>query len=198
MRRTALIGLYVLLVAGLCFAAIGSDGSVVVGAPAAGEDVISESAAPPADTGLTEGVRQETVGLADVEMALFQLTNADRARAGLPPVTFAPELLDIARQRASAQNANQALNHFDGAGDLAFVRLIADRGLSYRLIGENLARLTRAEGVDPERAEALLMSDPAHRANILDPTYDRLAVGSATDGAGQLVLVQIFGASMTP
>jgi len=104
------------------------------------------------------------------------------------------QLLEVARVRASAQTNQMSLSHVDASGQLVFVRLISETDVNYRLVGENLARVSNPAQTAPERAEEALMNSPAHRANILEPTFDSLVVGAALDPNGQIVFAQIFRA----
>src|SRR5439155_24634282 len=112
-----------------------------------------------------------------MEQELFNLVNQDRAANGLDPVGLAPELLDIARERAAAQDPSQSLNHYDGAGRIAFVGLFQEVGIRYQRAGENLARISGTDGTRAARAEVALMNSPTHRANILEGSYQYLAGG---------------------
>ena len=127
------------------------------------------------------------------ELALHELANAARAERGLAPLRFDPALLAIARDRAAAQPLDGPLSHFDTAGALAFVGLLERAAVDYALVGENLAR-----GQDgPEATERLhrgLMDSPPHRANILDPEFDALAVGAVVDPRGRVTFAQLFRA----
>jgi uncharacterized protein YkwD len=126
------------------------------------------------------------------EQALLDLTNADRARFGLPPVAFDPATLKVARLRAAAQIPNGPLSHTNSLGEVAFVGLLGDAGVQYSLAGENLARASAQDpGVVPRLDEAL-MNSPTHRANILEPSFNLLAVGAATGPDGRLAFAQIF------
>jgi uncharacterized protein YkwD len=127
-----------------------------------------------------------------VEQALLDLTNADRAAAGLPPLQFDPETEHIARQRATSQLGTAALTHYDTHGDLAFVNLLASARLDYRLAGENLARSTVDDPAAVRRIEDALMHSPKHRDNILDPTFNRVAIGAATDASGQITFAEVY------
>lgn len=129
-----------------------------------------------------------------LEAALFERVNADRLNAGLQPVQPDPALLPIARTRAAAQLSAPQLSHYDGSGKLAFVELIERAGLRYSLAGENLARLHAPEAAAAEQAEQALMDSPTHRANILGPTFNRMAVGAATDASGRIAFAQVFRA----
>lgn len=137
----------------------------------------------------------ESAQLRAAEMALIDLVNRDRFDYALAPVTFEPRLLEIARQRAASQADTQILTHEGGDGALVFAGLLADARVSYRLAGENLARVRGADATSMQRAESALMESPSHRANILEPTFNRVAVGAARDSRGRVVLAQIFLAS---
>jgi uncharacterized protein YkwD len=133
--------------------------------------------------------------LASLEAALLQLTNADRITNGLAPLELDLDLVEIARTRAAAQLTQTSLTHYNAAGELDFVRLLAKAGLDYLLAGENLARLTGLDSTVPERVEQALMRSPTHRQNILEPTFNRIAIGAATDTSGRVVFAQIFRAA---
>jgi len=127
-----------------------------------------------------------------LELALFEAVNNDRVMNGLAPLEFDPSLLPVARSRADAQKPQPALNHYDADGRLAFVKLLASENVDYVLAGENLARLNGPDGATVFRAEDALMHSPTHRANILEPSYNPIAVGAAFDGDGRVIFAQIF------
>jgi uncharacterized protein YkwD len=134
--------------------------------------------------------------LADgVEERLLDLTNADRGRNGLAPVAFDPTLLKVARARAAAQLGRETLSHYDATGDVAMADLLADSGVSYLLAGENLARWIASDPAASERVEQAWMGSPTHRRNILEPSFNRLAVGAAADDSGRVAFAQIFRAA---
>ena len=129
------------------------------------------------------------------ELTLLELTNAERARHKLAPVELDPPVIDIARARAAAQLIDGPLSHHDGTGGLAFVGLMAESGLGYRLAGENLARWVADDPAGPERVQRALMDSPTHRENILEPTFNRLAIGAAIDDRGRIAFAEIFRAA---
>jgi len=127
-----------------------------------------------------------------VEQTMLDLTNADRVANGLAPLDFDLETLGIARERAASQLGTATLTHYDANGDLVFVQLLADKQIGYQLAGENLARATD-DGVSlPTRVEQALMTSPLHRRNILERTFTRVAIGSATDGEGQITFAELY------
>jgi uncharacterized protein YkwD len=102
------------------------------------------------------------------------------------------EALTIARRRAAVQDSQQQLSPYDANGTVAMSRLLLDSGLPFQLAGENLARVDGPASNAAERAERALMNSPSHRSNILDATFDQIAVGSVMDSTGRIVFAQIF------
>ena len=141
------------------------------------------------DLGLT---RETVLFPTEAEAAFVQLVNADRAASGLEPLDFDSSLLGIARIRAAAQRGGP-LSHFDALGQLAFVSLLTDWQVPYSLVGENLARHSRNSATAAPELERALMNSPAHRANILEPSFRTVAVGEAAEGSG-IAFAQIFRA----
>lgn len=125
-----------------------------------------------------------------LEAALLARVNADRATYGLAPLEPDPELLGIARTRAAAQLPLPSLSHYDASGKLAVQTMLAD--VPYGLAGENLARLRANDAEAAERAEVALMNSPLHRKNILEPRFNRLAIGLVRAPDGRLIFAQIF------
>ena len=130
--------------------------------------------------------------LSTEEQALLDLTNTDRAAGGLPPVVFDSMSLQVARVRAAAQIPDGPLSHYNSLGEIAFVGLLADAGVPYMLAGENLARTSSQDAATVSRLNDALMNSPTHRANILEPGFNRLAVGAATAPDGRLAFAEIF------
>jgi uncharacterized protein YkwD len=184
-----------LLLGALTSSALGVAHPGVTGAPTAGQESVA-GAVDVAPTVLAPGTSAiAPAPAAGLELALFDCVNAERAAHGLPPVALDAELLAIARARAVAQVPESRLTHHDASGRLAFVVLLSTEGAEYRLAGENLARLGGPDESAAERADKALMDSPTHKANILEPTFDRLAVGVARDTRGRIIFAQIFRAA---
>ncbi len=126
------------------------------------------------------------------EQALLDLTNADRASNGLPPVEFDSATLWVARARAAAQIPSGPLSHYNSLGDLAFVGLLGDAAVPYALAGENLARATGIDSGVSTRLNEALMNSPLHRANILEPSFDKLSIGAASVAPDAIAVAEIF------
>ena len=128
------------------------------------------------------------------ELALFALANSDRAVNGLAPLALDSPALNLARARAAAQLGPGPLSHENALGQPAFADLLAKAGLTYSMAGENLARTTVGAS-QPVLIEQTLMSSPTHRRNILEPGFNRLAVGVAADSSGRVAFAEIFRAT---
>ena len=116
------------------------------------------------------------------EHALFELTNADRAAYGLPPLVFDVALLDVARVRAQQQCGQEHLSHYLPDGSVAFVSMLGSAGVVWNVAGENLAR-----NYSPDAIELSLMGSETHRRNILDPRFTRVGIGAWDSGAYVIV-----------
>jgi len=130
--------------------------------------------------------------LITVEQTMLDLTNADRAVNGVAPLEFDPETIAIARARAASQVGMPHLTHYDVNGEVVFAQLLADAQIGYRLAGENLARVSTEDGSVATRLEQALMTSPTHRKNILERSFTRVAIGSATDGQSKLTIAEVY------
>jgi uncharacterized protein YkwD len=129
----------------------------------------------------------------------LDLTNADRTNNGLPALMFDPSTLRVARARAAAQIPDGPLSHYNSLGELAFIGLLADAGAQYTLAGENLARASSQDAGIVSRLDQALMNSPTHRANILEPSFNMVAIGAATGPDGnRLAFAEIFRSATGP
>jgi uncharacterized protein YkwD len=92
----------------------------------------------------------------------LSLINQDRARAGLPPLTWSPCLAAIAGQNAVRMAAQGYISHTNG------VTLDLGCHLSSRS-GENIGYLSG--GINDVLMNNLFMNSPEHQANILGPFH---------------------------
>jgi uncharacterized protein YkwD len=164
---------------------------------AANASGLSRVRMPTGDAAIVGAVGLPTPGTrtaSEDELAMLELTNAERARHGVPPLEFDVEVLQVARLRAAAQASEPALSHLDGDGEIAFGRLLDEIGLPYAAAAENLARLDVAAPA-PQWAQDALMRSREHRDNILNPAFTRLAVGIVVDASGRTTVAELFCAA---
>src|SRR5882672_578280 len=127
---------------------------------------------------------------ARAERELLALANRARTQSDLPPLQMDSGLAQAARVHAAAMASRGQLSHqFSGEPGLA-QRLAANCPLYLDEAAENAAF---AESVD--RAHAALLKSPAHRENLLHPSYNVVGIGIVRRGS-TLYVVQDFGHSL--
>lgn len=117
----------------------------------------------------------------DKAVALVAAMNAARAAEGLGPLTWDPDLAEVALDRARDLVEHDYFDHYGPDGRSAFSELAA-RGIRYGLAGENLARNNYPEPRTVQAAFQGLMGSPGHRANILEPRFGRVGVAAIRSG----------------
>ncbi len=148
------------------------DPPVVPAAPAA--VAVPAPAAAPGNAAVPDPARE-----------LLADTQAARLAAGLPALREVPALDAVARRKALDLAGGAYFGHVSPVFGLT-VNLIQDAGIPFTVWGENIAAApTAAAGF------AAWMGSPSHRANILNPAFDRVGV-AAVPGPYGLLLVQEF------
>lgn len=115
---------------------------------------------------------------------VLDLTNAERANAGLNGLVYDGTLTAIANVRAQEIVEKWAHVRPDGTN---ITTLAGEYGYSYRVLGENLAK----GQTSPEQAVAEWMASEGHKANILGAKYSKIGIGVFSSN-GKLYWVQIF------
>ncbi len=123
---------------------------------------------------------------------LVVLTNKERQKAGIPPLTYNDKLALAADNKAKDMFANNYWAHISPNGKTPWV-LIQSAGYNYTYAGENLAR----GFTDPDSAMTAWMNSPTHRANILSPNYQDVGFaieeGTLTGEKDTVLIVEEFG-----
>jgi uncharacterized protein YkwD len=116
---------------------------------------------------------------------LWQLSNEERRKAGVPLLNRSPSLDASAAAKCADMQAKGYWAHVSPDGTEPFE--IIKQYTSYRSAGENLAQDTG----DAASTTAAWMASPDHKASIVEPKFT--AVGYATcDGAMGVLTVQHF------
>jgi uncharacterized protein YkwD len=117
-------------------------------------------------------------GLPDeqAEQEMFALVNTERAKEGLQFVSFDNSLRDVARAHSDDMFSRGYFSHYTPEGASPFDRM-NDADIQYTFAGENLA-------LAPSTKLAMqgLMNSPGHRANILNPSFNKIGVGVIDGG----------------
>lgn len=134
------------------------------------------------------GRADETFALTRQEQTLLELTNKERAKNKLPPLTASPLLTRVARAHAANMARQEKMEHkLDGKtpGQRA-------EAAGYRLgwIGENIAA-----GEDWPLAGLMegWMNSKRHRENILSMRFTEIGLGLAKTSKGEVYYTQLFG-----
>ncbi len=115
----------------------------------------------------------------------FSLLNRSRLEARLDPLAWSDALAEVGARHAQEMYLEGYFSHQSPrTGDVAARTLMS--GVSFRLVGENLALASTARAV-----HAGLMDSEAHRANILGTEYRRVGIGVVRGPLG-LMVVQVF------
>ncbi|MFJ4525319.1 CAP domain-containing protein [Streptomyces sp. NPDC088810] len=127
-------------------------------------------------------------GLAHTAAEVVALTNAERGRAGLPPLAADPLLTAAAQGHCADMVARDFYAHTSPDGGRPWDRAAA-AGYRRRTIGENIAcgQRSPAEVVDG------WMNSPGHRANILKRDFTHIGVGFTGGGRAGTYWTQLFG-----
>ncbi|MGW5903913.1 CAP domain-containing protein [Streptomyces althioticus] len=127
-------------------------------------------------------------GLDRTTAEVVELTNRERARAGLPPLSRDPLLTTAARAHSADMVARDFYAHTAPDGSKPWDRAAA-AGSRCRTVGENIACGQRSA------AEVVRgwMNSPGHRANILKPEFTHIGVGFAGGGRAGTYWTQLFG-----
>lgn len=120
------------------------------------------------------------------EDALYALLDAERAQAGRPPLQRDPLLRAVARDHAREMFELRYLSHLSPRTGKPSERLAA-RGIPFGFMGENVAYAPNAA-----LAHQGFLRSRSHRANLLDPRFERVGIGAVSAGVHGKLYVQVF------
>ncbi|WDF44239.1 CAP domain-containing protein [Streptomyces sp. T12] len=120
---------------------------------------------------------------------VVELTNRERAGAGLRPLSVDPVLTTAAQAYSADMAARAFYSHTSPEGGQPWDRAAA-AGSTRRSIGENIACGQRS----PAEVVEGWMNSPGHRANILKRDFTHLGIGFAGGGPAGTYWTQLFGA----
>ncbi|MBQ7936059.1 MAG: S-layer homology domain-containing protein [Clostridia bacterium] len=112
------------------------------------------------------------------ELDVLRLTNAERAKQGLEPLSFFPALQQATRIRAA--EIEELFSHTRPNGTACYTAL-DEAGISYFSAAENIA----AGYSSPAMAMNGWMNSAGHRTNILTPELRHLGVGNHYDSGSE-------------
>lgn len=122
----------------------------------------------------------------DLEAAMLELVNRERAANDLPPLAADPEMTEVARRHSADMFARGYFSHNTPENKDPFARM-READVKFRTAGENLALAPTLE-----IAHRGLMNSPGHRANILRGAFGRVGIGILDGGRHGLMISQEF------
>lgn len=125
-----------------------------------------------------EPVVSDSNYIAEIEQAIFQRVNQERAAIGLPALSYNTTMEHYARIKSKDMADNGYFSHEDLKGNLITEQMKAD-GVSYKAWGENIAYI---QGIDDNSVLATKfmdnwMNSSGHRANILSTNFSSIGIG---------------------
>jgi uncharacterized protein YkwD len=124
-------------------------------------------------------------GDADGPAALLAMINRARESERIPPLERDATLDGIAERHAQVMRKQRRIAHDAGDGDPR--SRVEGTSLSILATGENVAH-----AFDVTRAHRALWASPSHRANLLQPRFDRIGIGVAPDSDGSVWVCEMF------
>ncbi|OGM08079.1 hypothetical protein A2W13_02720 [Candidatus Woesebacteria bacterium RBG_16_36_11] len=122
----------------------------------------------------------------NAENEMFKMVNTARSEAGVGQLTWDTGLVDVARAYAKDMWERNYFGHISPEG-LDVGDRLTKAGIDYFIAGENLA-LAPTVSI----AETGLMNSEGHRANILEPQFNRVGIGVVDNGIYGEMFVQVF------
>lgn len=110
---------------------------------------------------------------------VYSSINAERANAGLPPLSVDSRLESYAKQHTAYMIKNQTLEHSTNLSSMLEY---------YEVVGENVGR-----GPSWSSIHDAFMDSSSHRANILDPRFTHVGAWIEQDDGGRYYVTQVFG-----
>lgn len=115
------------------------------------------------------------------------LTNQQRAKYGLKPLTMNWELQRMARIKSEDMRTRNYFDHMSPSYGSPFT-MMSSFGIHYSYAGENIA----AGQQTPQSVVNAWMQSPGHRANILNAHYTQIGCGVAFGGSYSVYWTQEF------
>ena len=124
-----------------------------------------------------------------LEQQVFNLVNAERAKAGIGLLTLNPQLVAAAQIHARDMAALGVLDHnLPGVAQPTLISRAQFVGYRYGWLGENIA----SGFTDAQSLVNAWMNSPEHRANIIFASLTEAGIGVGTGPGGTLFFCQEF------
>lgn len=126
-------------------------------------------------------------GISQVEMEVVRLVNIERQKEGLAPFKVSAELSKVAKTKSEDMGKNNYFSHTSPTYGSPF-QMMKTFGIKYNTAGENIAK----GYLSAQAVVSGWMNSSGHRANILNPSFKTIGVGTYTTGNGTIYWTQMF------
>ena len=126
-----------------------------------------------------------------IERRAFDQTNEVRIKNGLPPLTWDADICRMARIHSENMSREGYFSHTTPDGKRLRDRARVVGVVQFRVVAENIAYNQGYEDPGAFAVERWMLS-PKHRANILSPEFQAMAIGSFVAADGSVFLTQTF------
>ncbi len=123
-----------------------------------------------------EETKQDS-GLSEFEQQVVNLTNEERAKAGLPALEVDTELSKVAQAKSEDMRDNNYFAHNSPTYGSPF-DMMNQFGVDYQSAGENIAKGQQT----PEEVVNAWMNSEGHRKNIMNGSFTHIGVGYVEEG----------------
>ena len=136
-----------------------------------------QQAQPKQQTPTQQQQDQASAGISQYAQQVIELTNKERARAGLPALKADAQLSSVAQKKSQDMQQNHYFSHTSPTYGSPF-DMMRDFGVTYKTAGENIAKGQRT----PQEVVTAWMNSSGHRANILNKQFTHIGVGFEQSG----------------
>lgn len=132
-------------------------------------------------------VPSPTDTMANFEKEVIRLTNAERAKSGLPALSENPQISKVARLKSQDMADKGYFSHQSPTYGSPF-QMMQSFGLRFSAAAENIAY---GQGT-PQEVVTAWMNSPGHRANMLSRSCSQIGVGMTKNKSGSPYWTQMF------
>ncbi|MDR3345417.1 MAG: CAP domain-containing protein [Oscillospiraceae bacterium] len=122
-----------------------------------------------------------------MELELIGMINKIRVENHLLPLTETPQLAQVARAKSEQMRIDDSFSHYNPTFGDPF-EMLELFGISFAAAGENLAHAHYSAA----QTLADWVNSPGHRNNILNPVFENIGVGLASDRHGGWLWTALF------
>ena len=126
-----------------------------------------------------------------IERRAFDQTNEVRVKNGLPALAWDADICRMARIHSENMSREGYFSHTSPDGQRLRDRIRVVGIVQFRVVAENIAYNQGYEDPGAFAVERWMLS-PKHRANILSPEFQAMAIGSFVAADGSVYLTQTF------